>query len=242
MTAADAATTTVTATQLQYSDAEPTPVCPSFCSQCGAKVVENAAFCTACGNRLTTTIPPAVRPPAYAQANPSNTNPYSYVASQPAAQSAFPARYRTEPMRTAQDDAARLQLVDRKTEYYIPRFREMEEQNRKNSWNWAAFFLAPYWLLYRKLYGLGAAALVVDLLISLIGSTVLSTLAIGGYAVVAVFANHWYRMQIDDKVSQAKTMGEPHRSRFLAMNGGVNLAAAIAAAAGRVLIMLLLTA
>ncbi len=34
--------------------------------------------------------------------------------------------------------------------YYLPKFYKMSRGGSKCMWNWASFFLTPYWLLYRK--------------------------------------------------------------------------------------------
>lgn len=49
---------------------------------------------------------------------------------------------------------------------YIGKFQQIK--NGKKTWNWAAFFFAPYWFFYRKLYKLGAIILAVLLLLSAI--------------------------------------------------------------------------
>lgn len=47
--------------------------------------------------------------------------------------------------------------------YYLPKFQKMEQNNSKCSWNWAAFLLTPYWLLFRKQYIAGMIALICDM-------------------------------------------------------------------------------
>ena len=42
---------------------------------------------------------------------------------------------------------------------YISKFMKQKKKNGKLSWNWAAFFFAPYWFFYRKLYKVGAVFL-----------------------------------------------------------------------------------
>ncbi len=53
---------------------------------------------------------------------------------------------------------------------YVEKFRKMSEKSRKISWNWAAFFVSPFWFFYRKMYKAGIAFL----LIMLTGALVLS--------------------------------------------------------------------
>lgn len=43
--------------------------------------------------------------------------------------------------------------VGETTHYYLPKFKEMHNRNTF-SWNWSAFFLDCYFMLYRKMYGL----------------------------------------------------------------------------------------
>lgn len=62
---------------------------------------------------------------------------------------------------TVEDVAA---VVKSNTPYYLPKFRKMSTCSRKISWNWAAFLIPSYWLLYRKQYLLGCIALMIELL------------------------------------------------------------------------------
>lgn len=60
---------------------------------------------------------------------------------------------------TAKDLAA---VVRTNTPYYLPRFERMARNGSKALWNWAAFFLPSYWLLFRKQYLAGAMVLLLD--------------------------------------------------------------------------------
>ncbi len=62
---------------------------------------------------------------------------------------------------TVEDIAA---VVKSNTPYYLPKFRNMSASGRKISWNWAAFFIPSYWLLYRKQYLFGCIALLLEIL------------------------------------------------------------------------------
>lgn len=66
---------------------------------------------------------------------------------------------------TAKDLAA---VVRTNTPYYLPRFERMARSGSKASWNWAAFFLPSYWLLFRKQYLAGVAVLLADIFNSVI--------------------------------------------------------------------------
>lgn len=50
---------------------------------------------------------------------------------------------------------------------YIRKFMKQKKKGGKLSWNWAAFFFAPYWFFYRKLYKAGAVFLALSVALSL---------------------------------------------------------------------------
>lgn len=50
---------------------------------------------------------------------------------------------------------------------YVSKFMKQKKKNGKLSWNWAAFFFAPYWFFYRKLYKAGAVFLALSVALSL---------------------------------------------------------------------------
>ena len=49
-------------------------------------------------------------------------------------------------------------------EYYMPTFSKFETTGKSTKWNWAAFLLGPYWLLYRKCYLTGGLLFLFSLL------------------------------------------------------------------------------
>ncbi len=59
-------------------------------------------------------------------------------------------------------DVAR--VVGRNPRYYMPTFAKFEQTGKTVKWNWAAFIFAPFWLLYRKNYVVGALTLLFSLL------------------------------------------------------------------------------
>ncbi len=72
---------------------------------------------------------------------------------------------------TAKDLAA---VVRTNTPYYLPRFERMARSGSKASWNWAAFLIPPYWLLFRKQYSAGIGVL----LLEIINTVIVNLLAI----------------------------------------------------------------
>lgn len=43
-------------------------------------------------------------------------------------------------------------FVGKNNDYYINKWNKLKSKNSKISWNWAAFFLGPFWFGYRKMY------------------------------------------------------------------------------------------
>ena len=242
--AADNTASSVTATQMNYEDHRSTATPVSgvvFCTQCGAQNANTSSFCSHCGNRLAAVPERTPQLPVYTQANPNNSNPYSYV-NQQSNQFQTQNQHQNsgynayQSYQTAGVDADVQQLVGTKTEYYIPKFQMMKSQGKSSSWNWAAFWVTPYWMMYRKMYGYAAAVLAADIIISLIGSTFLSLLAFGGYITFGILGNSIYMKYLEGKANQAKAMNEPYKSQFIASNGGVNTTATVLAIIGRALL------
>ena len=116
-------------------------------------------------------------------------------------------------------------FVDKNREYYVPRFREMKTQNRKNSWNWSAFLWTPYWFMYRKMYGYGFAAFGIAFLITMINLPLFSMLAIGGEVIIGIFANYIYMKWLERKANEAQLLEEPFKTQFIQKHSGVSVAA-----------------
>lgn len=127
-----------------------------FCPQCGAENRAEEPVCTQCGARLYN--------------NAANGQPFLPGVQLPngAAQGYRAGTVIISPTdtidgNTVGDTAEYVQAGSRR---YIPKFYAMEKTGKKISWNWAAFFFAPYWYFYRKLYAVGAVLMVLLLAIS----------------------------------------------------------------------------
>lgn len=53
-------------------------------------------------------------------------------------------------------------VVGQNTSYYLPKFNKIDKNNSPIQWNWASFFFAPYWLIFRKNYLVGCLALLFE--------------------------------------------------------------------------------
>ena len=227
---ADGNSSTVTATEISYEDAP--AATHTFCSKCGTKSSTEASFCTKCGNPLNAT-PSA---PVYTQADPVNTNPYAYTQQtynpQPAQQTYQQNNYYNQNNAYGQQnyytqqspdiDADLYALIGTNQGYYASKFHEMETQNKPTTWNWVAFFFAPYWFMYRKMYGYGCACLGLLSLSAMINDFAFGMFISGGYVAAGLFANFIYMHWLKKSANQAKSMSEPYRTQFIQKNAGVN--------------------
>lgn len=57
--------------------------------------------------------------------------------------------------------------------YYLPRFHKFARGGSKCSWNWAAFLIPSYWLLYRKQYLAGVVTLVVQIILTMLNGFIM---------------------------------------------------------------------
>ena len=81
---------------------------------------------------------------------------------------------------------------------YIPKFKKFNQGGVDNfaaTWHWPAFFLGPWWLLYRKLHGWGSLAIVLDVIP---GVNVLSKI---GFALAG---NYIYYKHAKDKIKELR--------------------------------------
>lgn len=131
-----------------------------------------------------------------------------------------------------------------KTSYYLPKFERFARNGSLVSWNWPAFFLSFFWLLYRKMWLWATLYLLlpwpVFLLIGFISAFTTHWLFICGYIayyigiwlILPMYANALYFGHVREKVVQASSsIKAPERLiGYLAGQGGTSGGAAAVAA------------
>ncbi len=138
------------------------------CPNCGFPNPAYAEFCSRCGRPTgaedwSGQPQPEPRPSQNAAPPPFTSAPYGEYAPFHTAGDPYGGVSPDEKI----DSVPAAQLVaftGTNTAYYLPRFKKMAQQGSTCSWNWAAFLLTPYWLLFRKNYLSGVFMLIFEIL------------------------------------------------------------------------------
>ena len=155
-----------------------------ICHQCGTENPENAKFCSNCGYNLenitavnenskitfeeqpisqqTTQQPQPSQIQEINYKQPEQTSYQSNTSVNASFQQEFIKSFAEKNPQLAKEIDLWSAYVQTKLDYFIPKFVEFEARGKKVSWNWAAFFFAPYWLAYRKMLGFGIFIVLVN--------------------------------------------------------------------------------
>ncbi len=124
------------------------------------------------------------------------------------------------------EDFVTMALVERKAEYYLPKFNMMASTNSKISFNLAACVLGWYWSLYRKLYKPAFILMAAEVIVFNLPVSLYIKYPIVGmmFLVNGFIGNYLYKQRIDKCRTEAMTLREPKRSEYIVLNGGVDSA------------------
>ncbi|WP_419727083.1 DUF2628 domain-containing protein [Terrisporobacter petrolearius] len=117
-------------------------------------------------------------------------------------------------------------FIQKNLNFYEEKFRKMDDSGKSISWNWAAFFMGIYWMIYRKMYFKAGAFFILSLVAS-------STPYIGGILNLAVligigiYANALYQDQIRGNMEKTKGLLPEAKEIIAQKRGGTNLPLAI---------------
>ncbi|HOP11568.1 MAG TPA: RING finger protein [Oscillospiraceae bacterium] len=188
-----------------------------FCPKCGAKREEEHLFCSECGYRFVARESTV----SSAAATAAIQNPVYQGAPDPVV--TMQEMYFKD---TAHPEA---KYIVRNVPFYLEKFKRMRLSDTIVSWNWPAMLVTPYWCMYRKMYGIGAAFVV--------GAIALAQWPIYGFIILlvtrivfAIFANYIYMKRIQVMIIKEEIMDESLRPIYVMNHGGINTGAAIAAA------------
>jgi hypothetical protein len=98
-----------------------------YCRYCGNQLGAQDSFCSSCGKAATDV----------------------KVSSEVAASVEYMTPVESEDSLEAQLEES---FVGKNYDFYINKWNKLENKDSKISWNWASFFLGPFWFGYRKMY------------------------------------------------------------------------------------------
>jgi len=112
-------------------------------------------------------------------------------------------------------------FVQTRLEYYIPKFLEFHLLGKRVSFNFAAFFWAPFWFFYRKMYLYGVAFYLLGIFIGIFANII-----------AGIFGNYIYYEFVEGRVNRvllkARQLGiEPET--LLRAEGGTSVSAVVVA-------------
>ena len=173
-----------------------------LCKSCGAWVEDNDKFCQHCGNNLSD-----IDEPVVIDVQPEIVE----------AEIIAPPRRYDSPAADARE--VRERLIGTKTEYYLPIFEKMENLNSFTSWNWPAFLVGYNWMLYRKMYAIGAVVWLFGVVVGLLEVPLLNLLVWLGMGVVG---NYLYMKDINNRTEKALDMQPEEREVYIQKNSGTS--------------------
>lgn len=203
-----------------------------YCSKCGKKSSKDAKFCTNCGNKLITIEDSIKNTTENIKDAIKNNETYRN----------FTDNNYDENYRADFDNRDMVNFIQTKEEYYIPKFKEIQERYKSTSWNWAAFFFNSWWFLYRKMYVIGFGLIVADILIGLLMPTVSLIASIAIAVISGLYGNIAYLKHIQKQLNSFTNMGEDIKQRLILNKGGVNIAIPIILAIIIIVFLLLIGA
>lgn len=160
------------------------------CTKCGTENSQGSQFCEQCGARLEE---------EFAAGNGAGAPPSG------------------QPAGLSQDE---IDFIGVKQDYYQYSFFKLRTANNKVSWNWCAFFVFPYWAIYRKMYK--------EAIIYIVGSWGLRILLNSVYPSLVVsilaglFGNWLYMRHVDSCLISASDMPQLEKEAYFAKFGGVS--------------------
>ncbi len=131
-------------------------------------------------------------------------------------------------------------LVGQKQDYYLERFEKMEATNSKVSWNWCAFLVSIYWMVYRRMYLVA--------LVYYVGIGVITNIPYIGWIMsiaiwicTGLFGNYVYYEVLKKRIAIADATMEPAKSEYIKKNTGVSSTAVWVVIGAGILISIIAT-
>lgn len=189
-----------------------------FCPKCGLGNPDTSQFCDGCGSKLPM--------PNYGSVQLGKDEQQTQ-------------------QRYSNKDYYEAFIGEKNQHYYLQKFQQFDRDGKTSlTWHWPAFFVAFYWMLYRKMWlnaflyfispyiALVAGGIVIAMLGAVLGEHAASSLGvllvtvfyIGIFVVPAMYANTWYYNHARKKIAETEIYANNPQKRFgiLAGRGGTS--------------------
>ncbi|CEI73355.1 DUF2628 domain-containing protein [Romboutsia hominis] len=113
-------------------------------------------------------------------------------------------------------------FVFKNTHYYNEKFNKIKTTGSKITWNWAAFFLNIYWMLYRKMYLQAGAIFLGSILIAQI-PYLGAILSFGLSIAIGMYSNALYLNHIQRKLTEVQHLDYEMKESMIIKKGGTNI-------------------
>ncbi len=113
-------------------------------------------------------------------------------------------------------------FVQNNGNFYKRKFEKMDQTGKNMSWNWAAFFMGIYWMVYRKMYFKAGAFLLLSFVASYtpyIGNILNLCILVG----IGIYANALYKDHVENNIEKATMLFPEQKEELLKKLGGTNL-------------------
>lgn len=117
-------------------------------------------------------------------------------------------------------------FIQKNQKFYEEKFRKIYETGKSRSWNWAAFFMGIYWMIYRKMYFKAGAFFILSLVASstpYIGVILKFAVLVG----IAIYANALYLDHINENIEKINILFPDSKDVIIKKIGGTNLPLAL---------------
>lgn len=233
--APDGGPSAVTATSINYDETQNNI---KYCPQCGSQNSSSNSFCIKCGNSFENrTFTPAT---TINVSNSENGISYSSTSNFNSGGSYRQQNYQSYNTSDSGNDSDIQLLIGQSSNYYSSKFIEMRVKNQKTSWNWCSFLFTPYWFIYRKMYGYGAAVLGGLFILSMFRNPLAYFLLLAVYIAFGIYGNYVYMITLNKKADQLKSIPEQYKAQFISEKGGTNTAAVVLSAVGFLILVSLI--
>lgn len=120
-------------------------------------------------------------------------------------------------------------FIQKNKKYYEDKFKKMNDTGKSISWNWSAFLMGIYWMIYRKMYFKAGAFFILSMVACstpYIGWILNLAIVIG----VGIYANALYFDHINENIKKLEILTSDNsvdKEEIINKLGGTNLPLAI---------------